>query len=69
VSSRAWPLAGAVTEPDLRGELKGSLLGHTKAVAALSPFFCIALLSIPSDQSKNAAFILKDKFSLYPSKP
>lgn len=47
-------MAGAVTEPGLRGEPEGSLLGNTKAVAALSPFVCIALVSIPSDESENA---------------
>lgn len=56
MGSRAWQLAGAVTEPDLKGELKGSLLENTKAVSTLSPFVCIAVVSIPSDQSKNASF-------------
>lgn len=57
MGSKAWQLAGAVAEPGLKVELKGRQLGNTKAVAALSPFVCIALVSmVPRDQSKNAAF-------------
>lgn len=39
-----------------QSELEGSLLGNTKAEAAVSPFVCIALVSISSNESKNAAF-------------